>query len=234
MKVIEMQKILVIEDDQALSQLICKRLNDYGFHAVEIDRFYHASEEFNNLLPDLVLLDINLPYEDGYVLCKKIRAISNVPILMISARTEEIEQIMAIELGADDYIVKPFTMNMLIVKVKALLRRVHNSFPVSDEVIRFHDLQLNLHTMGIQFLEKYEDVSKNEALLLQCLMHAGEHYCSKDTLIDHVWGQGAYIEENTLSTNIAKLRKHLANIHPSFHIETKRGVGYRLVKKGVS
>ena len=102
-----MQKILVIEDDQALSQLICKRLNDYGFHAVEMDRFYHAIEKFSNLLPDLVLLDINLHYEDGYVLCKKIRAISNVPILMISARTEEIEQIMAIELGADDYIVKP-------------------------------------------------------------------------------------------------------------------------------
>ena len=229
-----MQKILVIEDDQALSQLICKRLNDYGFHAVEMERFYHAIEEFNNLLPDLVLLDINLPYEDGYVLCKKIRAISNVPILMISARTEEVEQIMAIELGADDYIVKPFTMNMLIVKVQALLRRVHNQFPVSDEVIRFHDLQLNVHTMTVQFLGKYEDVSKNEALLLQCLIHAGEQFSSKDTLIDHVWGQGAYIEENTLSTNIAKLRKHLANIHPSFHIETKRGVGYRLEKKDVS
>jgi len=229
-----MQKILVIEDDQALSQLICKRLNDYGFHAVEIVRFYHAIEEFSNLLPDLVLLDINLPYEDGYVLCKKIRAISNVPILMISARTEEVEQIMAIELGADDYIVKPFTMNMLIVKVQALLRRVHNLFSVSDEVIRFHDLQLNIHTMTLQFLGKYEDVSKNEALLLQCLIHAGEQFSSKDTLIDHVWGQEAYIEENTLSTNMAKLRKHLANIHPSFHIETKRGVGYRLVKKGVS
>ena len=228
-----MQKILIIEDDQALSKLICSRLHTYGFQAIEIENFHHILSEFKSVIPDLVLLDINLPYEDGYVLCKKIRNISNVPILMISARTEEIEQIMAIELGADDYIVKPFTMNMLITKIQALLRRVHNTFPMADGLLQFHQLQLNVSMMSLHFQGKHFDLSKNEALLLKCLISEQEQFIAKETLMEQVWGQDVFIEENTLSTNIAKLRKLLASIHPSFQIETKRGVGYRLVQKGV-
>lgn len=231
MEAVEMEKVLIIEDDKTLSQLIFKKLTEYGYEAFEIKRFYYVLEEYNEILPDLVLLDINLPYEDGYILCKKIRAISNVPILMISARGEEIEQIMAIELGADDYIVKPFTMSMLVVKIQALLRRTYNTFEISSDLVKFHELQLNLHTLSLHYFEDCYSVTKNEALLLQCLMTNHHQFSSKNILIDHVWGKEAYIEENTLSTNIAKLRKLLANIHPSFQIETKRGVGYRFVRK---
>ena len=225
-----MYKLFIIEDDQSLSHIIKERLKKYQFNVMEVSNFYTIFDEYVRLQPDLILLDINLPYNDGYELCKKIRAHSNVPILMISARKEEGEQILALELGADDYLVKPFTMDMLLVKVRALLRRAYNEFPNTEQhVIKFNGLLLDLQTMTIHYDNFSHTLTKNEMNLLTVFMKSANAFIKKEDLIEAVWDDAHFIEDNTLSVNIAKLRKLLAQINGDFQIETKRGVGYRLV-----
>jgi len=229
-----MYKLFIIEDDQSLSHIIKERLKKYHFNVMEVSNFYNVFDEYVRLQPDLILLDINLPYTDGYELCKKIRAHSNVPILMISARKEEGEQILALELGADDYLVKPFTMDMLLVKVRALLRRAYNEFPNTEQhVIKFNDLLLDLQTMSVHYGDFSHTLTKNEMNLLTVLMKNANTFIKKEDLIEAVWDDSHFIEDNTLSVNITKLRKLLAQINEAFRIETKRGVGYRLICEGL-
>ena len=229
-----MYKLFIIEDDQSLSHIIKERLKKYHFNVMEVSNFYNVFNVYVRLQPDLILLDINLPYTDGYELCKKIRAHSNVPILMISARKEEGEQILALELGADDYLVKPFTMDMLLVKVRALLRRAYNEFPNTEQhVIKFNDLLLDLQTMSVHYGDFSHTLTKNEMNLLTVLMKNANTFIKKEDLIEAVWDDSHFIEDNTLSVNITKLRKLLAQINEAFRIETKRGVGYRLICEGL-
>lgn len=224
-----MYKILLIEDDVQLSNLIQDHLERYGYLVYQPVNFTNIVEEFTRLQPDLVLLDINLPYYDGYYLCRSIRSQSTVPILIISARSQELDQIMAIELGADDYITKPFTFEMLQSKVKAAVRRVYGEYAAKDaNNTCVGALCLDANTLTLTYLEKKVELSKNEYKLMKKLIDHHDAFVSREELIEEVWDAVTFVDDNTLTVNITRMKSKLAELGIKDAIKSRRGAGYLL------
>lgn len=224
-----MYKILLIEDDVRLSAEIKEGLERYQFCVVEITNYLEIEREFLKIQPDLVLLDITLPYFDGYYVCRSIRKVSNVPILMISARNEEMDQIRAIELGADDYLNKPFTMDMLITKVKAAIRRIYGEYATSGQnIVKLGDMTLDVDRMEFHYLQATESLNKNELKLLKRFLQQPNTYIAREELIEEVWDDFTFVEDNTLTVNIARIRRIFQDLQVNGSIKNKRGVGYML------
>ncbi|CEG28660.1 response regulator transcription factor [Bacillus sp. B-jedd] len=224
-----MYKILLIEDDPQLCQLMKESLERYEYKVHLPEHFSKIEETFVRIKPDLVLLDINLPYYDGYYLCRSFRKQSNVPILMISARSHEMDQIMAIELGADDYISKPFTFEMLQSKVKATIRRVYGEYASKDtSILSVGSLSLNANDMTLTYGLKKVELSKTEYKLMKKLMEHHGEFVSREELIEEVWDSITFVDDNTLTVNITRIRHLLSELGSMFSVKSKRGVGYRL------
>jgi DNA-binding response OmpR family regulator len=227
--VLFMYKIMLVEDDLQLSGLIQENLERYGYEVVLPQHFAKIEDEFLIIKPDLVLLDINLPYYDGYYLCRSIRQKSNVPILMISARSQEMDQIMAIELGADDFITKPFTFGMLQYKVKATIRRVYGEYAVKeDQAICVGTLCLEEKNMTLEYNGTRAELSKNVFKLIKKLMENANSFVSREELIEEVWDSVSFVDDNTLTVNITRIKQILADMELKDVIKSKRGVGYML------
>lgn len=204
-------------------------LEKYGYSVYEPTQFLEIETEFFKIQPDLILLDINLPYYDGYFLCKTFRKKSNVPIIIISARNEEIDQVMGLELGADDYITKPFTFKILQTKVKACLRRVYGEYAnPSANIKKIGDFILDGNTFTLFYQDKSIELNKNEYKLLNKLMEHPNCYISREELIEEVWDSFHFVEDNTLTVNISKLKQIFQSLGFNDVIKSKRGVGYRL------
>lgn len=230
-----MYKIMLIEDDFQLSMSIKEGLERYDYKVVEPKSFLKLEDEFKWIQPDVVLLDINLPYFDGYYLCRMIRQQSNVPILMISARKEDIEQIRAIELGADDYLTKPFTIDILLTKMKATIRRIYGEYAEKEQHhICVGDLFLNVNTMEITYQNKTLSLNKNEFKLLKKLMSHVNSVVSREELIEEVWDDMTFIEDNTLTVNIAKIKRILEDLNLYDSLKNKRGIGYILDSSNIA
>jgi DNA-binding response OmpR family regulator len=224
-----MYKIMLIEDDAQLCELVKENLERYGYDVELPVHFSKIEEEFAQINPDLVLLDINLPYYDGYYLCRSFRQKSNVPILMISARSQEIEQIMAIELGADDFITKPFTFDMLHTKIKATLRRVYGEYSAKEENKNCAGpLCLDEKTLMLVYEGSGAELSKNEYKLMKKLMENQGTFVSREELIEEVWDAVTFVDDNTLTVNMTRIKQTLAKLGLSQVIKSKRGVGYML------
>lgn len=223
-----MYKIMLIEDDHQLCGLIKGYLERYGYEIVLPNHFTNIEEEFLTINPDLVLLDINLPYYDGYYLCRSFRQKSTVPILMISARSQEMDQILAIELGADDFITKPFTFEMLQSKVKATLRRVYGEYAVNDKNICVGSLCLDEKTMSLEYKGKTVELSKNVFKLLKKLMENENSFVSREELIEEVWDSVTFVDDNTLTVNMTRIKQILSEFGLKDLVKSKRGVGYML------
>ncbi|WP_044894291.1 response regulator transcription factor [Bacillus alveayuensis] len=222
-----MYNLLLIEDDTQLSTLIKEYLECYGYVVHQPMNFSNIVEEFNSLKPDLVLLDINLPYYDGFFLCRSFRKDSHVPILVISARSQEMDQIMAIELGADDYITKPFTFELLHSKIKAALRRVYGEYAHKETIKTcVGPLCIDGNTLTLCCHEKKVELSKNEYKLLKKLMDNNGTFVSREELIEEVWDSVTFVDDNTLTVNISRIRNILSELGYSRVIKSKRGVGY--------
>ncbi|MGD6873476.1 response regulator transcription factor [Sutcliffiella horikoshii] len=224
-----MHKIMLIEDDRQLSELIGEHLERYGYKIHKPTDFQHIMESFAKVQPDLVLLDINLPYYDGYFLCRSIRKQSTVPIIIISARSTEMDQIMAMELGADDYITKPFTFELLHTKVKATIRRVYGEYASTDTgELSIDGLKLESQTLAVQFEGHRQELSKNEYILLKKLLEHHETYIPRETLIEAVWDSLTFVDDNTLTVNMTRIKQKLSSLGLPNVITSKRGVGYML------
>ncbi|KMJ59903.1 transcriptional regulator [Bacillus sp. LL01] len=224
-----MHKIMLIEDDRQLNELVGGHLERYGYTIHQPTDFQHIMESFSDIQPDLVLLDINLPYYDGYFLCRSIRQQSMVPIIIISARSTEMDQIMAMELGADDYITKPFTFELLHTKIKATIRRVYGEYATKDKgELSVEALKLDSQTLAIQYGGNREELSKNEYILLKKLMEHHETYIPRETLIEEVWDSLTFVDDNTLTVNMTRIKQKLSSLGLSNVIISKRGVGYML------
>ncbi|MDE5414326.1 response regulator transcription factor [Alkalihalobacterium chitinilyticum] len=222
-----MYRLLLIEDDQELGSLIKESLERYGYVVFQQTDFKAIMEDFHQFKPDLVLLDINLPYYDGYFLCRSIRKASNVPIIMVSARSDEMDQIMAIELGADDYLTKPFTFEILHSKVKATLRRVYGEYAQQDrDELQMGDLILNLSTLTMSYGQSRVELSKNELKLMKKFIENEGKYLSREILIEEVWDDLTFVDDNTLTVNITRIRQKLLTLGIHDAIKSKRGVGY--------
>jgi len=219
-----MNKILIIEDDLKLKKYMQEYLNAYGYDAILLNDFENVLEDVQSIEPNLIILDINLPTFDGFYFLKIIRNKSKVPVIIVSARSEEGEQIRGMELGADDYITKPFSMGILLAKVNAVLRRTNNV--VATEEFNVCGLTLNSDSMRLKFEEKIVELSKNEYKLLKLFMSNDGKVITREELLETLWDDTAFIDDNTLTVNITRVKKKLKDLKAENSIVTKRGVGY--------
>ncbi|MGE5704026.1 MAG: response regulator transcription factor [Clostridia bacterium] len=226
-----MSTIMVVEDDHKIAGLLQSHIEKYGFQAVLAVDFGNILELFEQIRPDLVLLDINLPSFDGYYWCRQIRRISTCPIIFISARTGEMDQVMALENGADDYITKPFHYELVMAKIRSQLRRSSGEYApkLEERTVEVAGLILYPERLELQWAGKTLELSKKEALLLEALMKRFPRVTSRETLLDKLWDDQNFVDENTLNVNVARVRKKLQEIGIEGAIETVRGAGYRLI-----
>ncbi|HEL1600956.1 response regulator transcription factor [Streptococcus suis] len=223
-----MQKILLIEDDKTISQLVAKNLINWGYQVQEVKDFQMVLEQMEEFQPHLILLDIGLPFFNGYYWCQEIRKTSRVPIMFLSSHDQPMDIVMAINMGADDYVTKPFEMTVLLAKIQGLLRRTYD-FVGEQSVLWFEEISLDLKTMQVSYKEDVEELTRNEFQILRVLFEHGKEVVSREELMRELWNSDIFVDDNTLSVNIARLRKKLAELGLPDVIATKKGVGYGLV-----
>lgn len=220
-----MNKIFIVEDDPIIANSIKSNLTSWRFEVRVSEDYKNVIEEFQKFSPNLVLLDITLPFFNGYHWCKMIREKSTVPIIFLSSSSENLNIIMAMDLGADDYITKPFNMDILLAKIRALLRRSYDF--VSDINFIYHNgLELNLSEMKVSYGGKTEILTKNEFKILELLLKNKGSVITREKLMKRLWMSDEYIDDNTLTVNVARLRTRLKEIGVGDLIITKVGVGY--------
>ncbi|WP_311492641.1 response regulator transcription factor [uncultured Anaerococcus sp.] len=220
-----MFKIFVVDDSQIISEKLKNELEKWGFEVALVCDFEKVFDIFKSEKPDLVVMDIGLPFYDGYFWTRKIRDISNVPMIFLSSKEDTMNKIMAMEMGADDFVSKPFEMDLLLAKIKALLRRTYD-YKENLSRLEIRGLILDLKSMAISFGEKSLDLSKNEFKILETLMVNKGNVVSRDKLMTSLWSTDIYIDDNTLTVNISRLRKTLAGLGVGDFIKTKQGYGY--------
>ncbi|HEP1790630.1 TPA: response regulator transcription factor [Streptococcus suis] len=223
-----MQKILVIEDDKTISQLVAKNLINWGYQVQEVQDFQMVLEQMEEFQPHLILLDIGLPFFNGYYWCQEIRKTSRVPIMFLSSHDQPMDIVMAINMGADDYVTKPFEMTVLLAKIQGLLRRTYD-FVSEQSLLWFEEVSLDLKTMQVSYKQEVEELTRNEFQILRVLFEHGKEVVSREELMRELWNSDIFVDDNTLSVNIARLRKKLAELRLPNLIMTKKGVGYGLV-----
>ena len=222
-----MPKILIVEDDEKLRKELEIFLNNNGFEASYLKSFSNTIEEILEFNPDLLLLDINLPNINGEYICKEIRKTSNVPIIMVTSRDNEIDELMSLNYGADQYVTKPYNIQILLAKINGLLRRNQNA-GTNIEKIDCNGFVLNIAERVIEKDNKKINLTKNEYSILYFLSTHKNKVVSRDEIMDYLWESEEFIDDNTLNVNIRRLRIKLEELGLVDKIETKRGQGYIL------
>ena len=223
-----MYKILIVEDDFTIAHSMSSHLSKWDFDTKCIEDFHSVIETFQEYEPDLVLMDVTLPCYNGFHWCSEIRKVSNVPIIFVSSISDNMNIVMAINMGGDEYIEKPFDINVLTAKVQALLRRTYGLTQKKD-TLDYRDLSLNLNSSNLCCNAEEISLSKNEYLILKLLMERHNHIVSRDELMEVLWGNDEFIDDNTLTVNVTRLRKKLESIGVKDFIVTKKGIGYMVV-----
>ncbi|MBO0448017.1 response regulator transcription factor [Enterococcus sp. MJM12] len=221
-----MAKIMVVEDEGVIRQLIMEELKKWQFDVFGTTNFENVFSDFSEEEPQLVLLDINLPVFDGYYWCQKIREVSKVPIIFISSRNTNMDMIMAMNMGADDFVTKPFELDVLVAKINALLRRSYNYSEANAETLVHNGLTLNVDNSTMMIHDEVIDLSKNEYRLLYILMKNNGKILSREKLLRALWDDERYVDDNTLTVNINRLRRKIEQAGVKDYIETKVGQGY--------
>ncbi len=222
-----MQKILIVEDDEKLRNELEIFLNNNDYQAESLKSFDNTIADILKINPDLILLDINLPGVDGEYICKEIRKQSNMGIIIVTSRDNELDELVSINYGADHYITKPFNIHILLAKINTLLRRTNNSNDSKDK-INAKDFILNVANNTILKDDKTIDLTKNEYKILRYLIDNRGKIVSREDIMDCLWESESFIDDNTLSVNITRLRTKLEELGLQDLIETKRGQGYIL------
>lgn len=220
-----MYRILIIEDDTGIAEAVKKQAETWGFEARTAVNFRNILGEFAEYQPQIVLLDISLPFFNGYYWCGEIRKISNVPIIFISSASDNMNIVMAMNMGADDFIAKPFDQSVLIAKIQALLRRTYD-FAASAPVLSHRGAFLNTGDGTLMYNDENIPLTKNEFRILTCLLESKGRTVSREKLMERLWKTDEFIDENTLTVNVNRLRKKLDAAGLENFIATKFGVGY--------
>ena len=221
-----MAKIMVVEDEAVIRQLIIEELEKWQFETFGTTDFHQVFDDFEEQEPQLILLDINLPVFDGYYWCQKIRETSKVPIIFISSRNTNMDMIMAMNMGADDFVTKPFEIDVLIAKINALLRRSYNYVENNSETLVHNGLTVKIDNSSMQINDEVIDLSKNEYRLLYILMKNHGKILSREKLLRALWDDERFVDDNTLTVNINRLRRKIEQAGMDNYIETKVGQGY--------
>lgn len=225
-----METILIIEDDPKIAHHLKTFIEKYGLQAVIANDFDHIIEQFHKEKPDLVLLDINLPKFDGYYWCRQIRLVSICPIIFISARTGEMDQVMALENGGDDFITKPFHADIVMAKIRSQLRRAYGAYSAKhqEQILELKGLSLYPERLELHFAGQELRLTKKETDILEHLIDRYPRVAGREDLLERLWDDQAWVDENTLNVNIARVRKKLQELGIEQAIETVRGTGYLL------
>lgn len=222
-----MYRIMIVEDDEVIAGTLKKHLKQWQYDVHITADLSDVIGEFTKYSPHLVLMDIKLPFYNGYHWCSEIRKVSKLPIMFLSSASDNMNIVMAMNMGGDDFIAKPFDIDVLTVKIQALIRRSYD-FTVGSSVISHRDAMLNLTDATLNYKDEKIEFTKNELKILQTLMENKEKIVSRDDLMAKIWESDDYIDENTLSVNVNRLRKKLVGIGLNDFIMTKKGLGYKL------
>lgn len=223
----KMYRIYLVEDDVIIARSIKKHLENWEYEVQCTKDFSAVTKEFAEFAPQLVLMDIGLPFYNGYYWCGEIRKISKVLIIFLSSAADNMNIVMAVNMGADDFIAKPFDLSVLTVKVQAMLRRTYD-FTETGEMLTYHGVMLQVAEAVLTYQDKKVELTRNELRILKALMENKEKVVSRDTLMTKLWESDCFVDENTLSVNVNRLRKKLSDAGLEDFILTKKGIGYRL------
>ncbi|MDR3091143.1 MAG: response regulator transcription factor [Clostridiales bacterium] len=221
-----MQTILIIEDDQTIRRELELLLEKYGYAVKTTDDFSNAAEWILRQQAHLVLLDINLPYYDGFHICREIRKNATIPIIIVTSRSGDIDELMGMNLGADDFVRKPYNVQVLLARIENVLRRANGA--QTEDLLRAGELALNLSNSTVNSGEQSRELTKNELRILRLLMKNQGKILSRDQIMLELWQSDEFVDDNTLTVNIGRLRKKLEEIGAGGLIQTKRGQGYML------
>mgnify|MGYP001094919153 FL=1 len=220
-----MKKIMIIEDDTIISKELYELLVNAGYEALILKDFSNAKEEILKSNIDLILLDINIPYQNGEQLLKEIRKESNIPVIMVTSRANETDEILSISYGADDYITKPYSPTILLLRIQNIFKRLDNS----TEVLKYKDLEVSPSRGILSKENQILELTKNEMLIFQHLLNNQNRIVSRDELMTILWNNEEYINDNALTVNISRLRSKLEDFGYPNAIETRKGQGYILL-----
>lgn len=221
-----MFKIMIVEDDPKMSEIVLENIIKWGFEGFAIKEFSAVLSEFIKFEPHLLLLDINLPAYDGFYWCNKIREVSRVPIIFISSRNSNMDIIMAMNMGGDDYLQKPFSLEVLMAKINALLRRTYSYTEVEASALEHNGVILNLKDTLLQYNDQKVELTKNEYRIAYILIKKAGQIVSRDEIMNRLWEDESFVDDNTLTVNINRLRHKLKDIGLNDFIQTRKGQGY--------
>ena len=222
-----MYRIFIVEDDMTIAGALSDHLGKWGYEAEYARNFENIVERFVEFDPQLVILDIMLPLFNGFHWCQEIRKVSKVPIIFLSSASDNMNIVMAVNMGGDDFIAKPFDLDVLTVKIQAMLRRSYD-FVSQSTVLEHMGAMLNLTEATLTYGGEKLELTKNELRILQVLMENKEKVVARDTLMTKLWESDSYVDENTLSVNVNRLRKKLESVGLVDFIQTKKYIGYRI------
>lgn len=220
-----MEKIIIIEDDEIIREELKNFLSKYGYEIVVPTSFDNVVQFILNENANLVLLDINLPIFDGYYICREVRKKSDIPIIIVTSRDSDMDELMSMNLGADDFVTKPYNTQILLARIAALLKRSGLNI-TTNNILTYKDFQLNLSNATITYNEKEIELTKNEVKILSYLINHKGEIVSRELLMEYLWSTEYFVDDSTLTVNITRLRKKLAEIGIENVIETRRGLGY--------
>ena len=220
-----MYKLLIVEDDQGISRGIMEQAQKWGLEVKCVEDFSDVLGEFKQFQPHIVLMDIMLPFFDGYHWCNEIRRISKAPIIFISSASDNMNIVMAMNMGGDDFIAKPFDLNVLTAKIQAILRRTYD-FAKAEEALGCRGAVLNTADASLTYQGQRLELTKNDYRILQTLLERKGKVVSRDLLMQRLWETDCFVDENTLTVNVTRLRKKLESVGLHDFIVTRKGMGY--------
>jgi len=221
----ETYRIMVIEDDSIIADLVEDSLEKWGYQVRQAENFKNICAQVAQEQPDLILLDINLPFYNGFYWCREIRKLTKIPIIFLSSADDNMNIVMAMDMGGDDFIAKPFDTNVLLAKINAMIRRSY-AYQGQVNLISANGVILNIVDGTVAYQGRQTELTKNEFKILNLLMENRGKMVTRDAIMEHLWEDEEFIDDNTLSVNIARIRKKLKDIGISNIIKTKKGVGY--------
>ncbi|MCQ4635925.1 response regulator transcription factor [Anaerovorax odorimutans] len=219
-----MEKLFLVEDEPKLRRELAAALTKNGYSCIQEDDFTHVVEDILSEAPDLVLLDINLPVHDGFYICRELRKVSPVPVIMVTSRDSDLDEVMSLNTGADDFISKPYNLHVLLARIAAVLKRSGDGN--EQTVLNYEGVCLQLLKSKASYAGKEIDLTKNELEILKKLITQREQIVSRDELIRTLWEQAEFVEDGTLTVNINRLRRKLESIGLKGFLTTRRGQGY--------
>ena len=220
-----MSKIFIVEDEKTIRDELSIFLSRYGYEVEALEDFENIIENIKGSNCDLILLDINLPVFDGYYICREVRKFSDVPIIVVTSRDSDIDELMSMNLGADDFVTKPYNTQILLARIEAILKRVNKSLMAQD-ILEYNEMKVNLSNGTISYNNKTIEITKNELKIISYLIKNKGKIVSREHLMNYLWDCEMFIDDNTLSVNVTRIRKKLEEIGLKNIIETRRGLGY--------